>query len=661
MAWSVAPSLSARWMRAALALVVTLSIGLAGFASGPRQALAVSTTVVISQFQIAGATAADEFVELHNVSGSAVDLNGYRLVYRSATGTSDVAVVNWTSSTVVPAGGFYLIAAAVTGSPTPAGYDDPVTANITFNHSGTGQFAAAGGGFALRNGAVNTGTIVDSAGYGTATNVFVESAVTTVPAANASRIRSSNSCTDTDNNSSDFTSASPATPRNASSAAVLCVTSTPTNTPTITPTDTPTDTPLATDTPTNTPLATDTPTDTPLATDTPTNTPLACAAPDVTIGSVQGTGDTAASGTFTVQGVVVGDFEGASPNLRGFYLQDAGDGNPATSDGIFVFESDNVNRVSVGDLVQVTGAASENQGQSQLSSTTGVVLCGTTGSVVPTDVTLPVASATAFEAYEGMLVRFPQPLVIAEYFNYDRFGEIVLAQPLAGEPRPFSGTALDEPGTAANARTAANALRRITLDDANTAQNPSVLRHPNGLPFSLSNLFRGGDTVANTVGVLGYAFSLYRVFPTGPADYTAANTRPAAPEPVGDSLRVAAMNTLNFFVTANYPTGNALDNKCGPLNNLECRGWDSDQATEFTRQRDKLLQALSGLNADIIGLNELENSTGVEPLLSITNGMPGYAYIDTGTIGTDAIKVGLIYRSAVVAPVGPYQAADHGG
>ena len=117
---------------------------------------------------------------------------------------------------------------------------------------------------------------------------------------------------------------------------------------------------------------------------------------------------------------------------------------------------------------------------------------------------------------------------------------------------------------------------------------------------------------------------------------------------------MAAMNTLNFFVTADYPSG-VLDNKCGPLNNVECRGWDSDQTTEFTRQRDKLLQALSGLNADIIGLNELENSTGVEPLASIVSGLPGYAYIATGTIGTDAIKVGMIYRPAVVTPVGSFQ------
>jgi len=388
-----------------------------------------------------------------------------------------------------------------------------------------------------------------------------------------------------------------------------------------------------------------------------------CATSFTPIYTIQGSGlSTPIPGVVTTKGVVVGDFEGTA-SASGFYIQDlTGDGDPATSDGIFVMTGSS-NLVNIGDVVRVTGYARERFNQTTLNGTNSnssavpaanIINCGT-GLVAPTDVTMPFADANYPERYEGMLVRFPQALVIAEYFNYDRFGEIVLAQPLAGETRPFTGTAIDEPGAAANARTAANALSRITLDDAQSAQNPPTLRHPNGFPFSLSNLFRGGDTVQNAVGVLGYDFSLYRIVPTGPADYTAANPRPAAPEPVGGTTRVAAMNTLNFFITADYPTGDPLDNKCGPLNNVECRGWDSDQPTEFTRQRDKLLQALSGLNADIIGLNELENSTGVEPLDSIVSGLPGYAYINTGIIGTDAIKVGMIYRPDVVTPVGDFK------
>ena len=391
-----------------------------------------------------------------------------------------------------------------------------------------------------------------------------------------------------------------------------------------------------------------------------------CMDPYTPIYNIQGSGASVAlPGIRTTKGVVVGDFEGTGA-ASGFYLQDlTGDGNPATSDGIFVYTGGS-DLVNVGQVVRVTGYARERFNQTTINGSNSnssavpaanIIQCGT-GSVTPTDVSMPFTMVDEPERFEGMLVRFPQSLVIAEYFNYDRFGEIVLALPLDGEARPFTGTAIDEPGALALDRAYQNSLRRITLDDANSSQNPTVLRHPNGLPFALDNRFRGGDLVTNAVGVLGYDFSLYRIVPTGPADYTAVNPRPAAPEPVGGSLRVAAMNTLNFFVTPDYPTGNPLDNACGPLQNVECRGWDSDQVDEYTRQRTKLLAALSGLDADIIGLNEMENTTGVEPLAEIVSGLPGYAYIDTGTIGTDAIKVGIIYRTARVAPLGAYQTLD---
>jgi len=391
---------------------------------------------------------------------------------------------------------------------------------------------------------------------------------------------------------------------------------------------------------------------------------------------IQGSGATAAiTGSVVTEGVVVGDFQ-TSAGLQGFYIQDpTGDANTATSDGIFVFTGATDNTVSAGDSVHVTGYAREQFGQTTLNGSNAdntvvpaanIVNCGT-GSVTATDVTMPFASTTDPERYEGMLTRFPQTLVIAEYFTYDQFGEIVLALPLTGEDRPHTPTAVVEPGAPAIARAAENAVRRITLDDNQGGSNPAVLRHPNGNPFTLANRFRGGDEVTNTIGVLGYGFSLYRVHPTAPATYTEVNPRPVAPDAVGGSLRVAAMNTLNFFITPDYPSG-PLDNKCGPAQNVECRGHDSDQPTEFTRQRDKLLEALAGLDADVIGLNEIENTTGVEPLGDPTNGVVAglnamlgagtYAYIDTGVIGTDAIRVGIIYKPAEVTPVGAYQTLD---
>ncbi len=401
-----------------------------------------------------------------------------------------------------------------------------------------------------------------------------------------------------------------------------------------------------------------------------------CTQPFTPIAQIQGSGAAAAiTGTITTSGVVAGDFEGAS-GLSGFYMQSAsGDGNPATSEGIFVYTG-TANLVAAGDVVRVTGFARERFNQTAINGSNSntaavpagsVIKCGT-GSVGATDVALPFESATALERYEGMLIRLPQALVISEYFNYERFGEMMLGLPRDGEPRLFTPTAVVDPGADAVARAAENALRRILIDDGSGVQNPAVIPHPNGEPFSLTNRFRGGDIVQNMTGVLGYDFDVYRIQPTVPATYTPVNERPAAPGAVGGSMRVAAMNTLNFFLTLDYPTGNPLDNKCGPLQNVECRGADADQPDEFTRQRTKLLAALAGLDADVIGLNELENTAGVDPLGDTANGVvaglnallsPGtFAFIDTDVIGTDAIRVGLIYQPARVTPIGAFATLD---
>ncbi len=297
-----------------------------------------------------------------------------------------------------------------------------------------------------------------------------------------------------------------------------------------------------------------------------------CDGPYTPAYTIQGGGSSAAiTGRVATQGVVVGDFEGER-ELRGFDLQDAsGDSDPATSDGIFVFTG-SADTVGAGQLVRVTGYARERFGQTTLNGSDSdssavppvdIVSCGA-GSVTATDVTLPFASVDGPERYEGMLVRLPQALVISEYFDYGRFGELMLALPLPGESRVFAPTSIVEPGAPALARALADSASRITLDDALSAQNPISLRHPNGATFSLDNRFPGGDEVQNTVGVLGYDFGLYRIAPTGPADYAVVNARLAAPETIGGDVRVAAMNTRNFFLTLDHPRGHPLDDRCGP-------------------------------------------------------------------------------------------------
>jgi predicted extracellular nuclease len=383
--------------------------------------------------------------------------------------------------------------------------------------------------------------------------------------------------------------------------------------------------------------------------------PGVCSDPFTPIFEVQGSGPTSpeAGNLVSVEGVVVGDFQNnASPDsgdLNGFHVQDpTGDGNPATSDGIFVFAPGGID-VAVGDAVRASGLVSEFNGMTEI--TANQILVCSTGSVAPTPVTLPVATVDAFEAYEGMLVTFPQALIISEYFNFDRFNEIVLTS-----ERHLTPTAEFEPGSPEQQQAVQDfLLDRITLDDGRTPQNPDPAIHPNGGIFDLSNLFRGGDTVANVTGVIDFSFGLYRIQPTQGADYANANPRTAQPDEVGGNLKVASFNVLNYFDTLT-----SAGNVCGP-NNEPCRG--ADTALEFTRQRDKIIAALVAIDADIAGLIEIENDQGdaTANLVDGLNAVMGagtYAYIDTGFIGTDVIKQAFIYKPASVTPVGAYAILD---
>jgi len=182
-----------------------------------KPASSTSPNLVISQFQAGGTSNAnDEFIEIHNIGPSPVDLNGYRVVYRSSSGTSDVGpMAAWNSTTILQPGQFYLIAStSYTGSAAPDLTYDPTTC--------TCSLSASAGGLAIRQGNQNTGTIIDAVGWGNATNIFFEGTRTTAPPNSSSKARDENGCKDTDNNSADFLTLTPSAPRNSSSPSVQC-------------------------------------------------------------------------------------------------------------------------------------------------------------------------------------------------------------------------------------------------------------------------------------------------------------------------------------------------------------------------------------------------------------------------------------------------------
>ncbi len=349
----------------------------------------------------------------------------------------------------------------------------------------------------------------------------------------------------------------------------------------------------------------------------------------------------------TIEGVVVGDFQRGDgdvygTNLGGFMLQEEdadADDDLETSEGVYVYHS--ADDVSLGDLVRVTGTVEEHRGLTQVAKVTELLVCETGVDLPsPAEIRFPLESASALEAYEGMLVTFPQELVIAEYFNFDRFGEVVLTWVPDGKERWHQPTALYAATDAeVDEYLALMSLSRMLLDDGIGDQNPSVVRHPDGGLVSPERTFRGGDVLRNLTGVLDYAFDQYRVQPVLGAEHVAANPRPEAPADVGGTVRAAAFNVLNYFVT------------------LGSRG--ADDAEEFGRQRAKIVAALDVMDAHVVGLIEIENRDDQGALVDLTRalnevaGDGAYAYVDPGgRVGTDEIMVGVIYQLAAVQPVG---------
>ncbi|TDD54058.1 ExeM/NucH family extracellular endonuclease, partial [Nonomuraea terrae] len=354
---------------------------------------------------------------------------------------------------------------------------------------------------------------------------------------------------------------------------------------------------------------------------TPTPTPTCDTPATHTIAQVQGAGDNSpvAGQDVRVEGVVTGDFQ-ANGQLSGFYLQSAApDGDPATSEGLFVFSSA---PVKTGDRVLVSGKAIEFNGLTEISPATAVDVCGS-GSVRPTVLDLPLDRGVTFERYENMLVTFKDDLAASEIYNLGRFGEILLAE----------GGRLWQPTDREGVDAEKDSRRSILLDDGSGVQNPARLPyHSEG-----SETVRLGDEVEDLTGVLTYGFDVYRVEPTRPVVFEAENPRPAAPRKVGGDVRVASLNTLNWFTT------------------LDSRG--ATTAAERDRQLAKLVSTILALDPDAAGLMEVERNADValNALVEALNAKAGagtYKGITHPNPGTDAIQTALIYKPAKLTPVG---------
>ena len=367
---------------------------------------------------------------------------------------------------------------------------------------------------------------------------------------------------------------------------------------------------------------------------------VSASAPLTDITTVQGASTTSAliSQTVTVRGVVVGEFQNQTKTqLNGFFMQQAvPDADPLTSEGIFVFApTATVAKMTVGDYVQVQGQVAEfgavGSTVTQLAGTVTVNICGSGVAVTPKQITLPLASDDALERYEGMLVEFSQPLAVVETFRVGQFGEMVLA---------LNGRQFNPTNGNASATSVQNRLERIVLDDGSSASNPNPT--PNFSAAGSAGTRRVGDTVPKLTGILSQGFGAYRLQTTVAPVFTQANPRPVAPPVLTGDIKVSSFNVLNYFTSLQSQN---------PL----ARG--ANTAAEFTRQQAKIVEAIAGLDADVLGLEEIENNNDVATqslvaALNVKLGAGTYASVNSGKFGTDVIKVDMLYKPAKVKRIG---------
>ena len=382
----------------------------------------------------------------------------------------------------------------------------------------------------------------------------------------------------------------------------------------------------------------------------PSPTPTSCGQPATLISAIQGTTDTSplVNQTVTIEGIVTATFQ-ATGQLNGFFVEEEAahrDNDPQTSEGVFVY--DTANTVQVGDLVRFAATVVEYNSLTELKTLSSFSTCATAQALpAPSVIQLPVANATALEAVEGMRVQVSSDAYVADNYNLARYGQFYIS----ASPRLFIPTNVVAPGAPAIALAAENKLNRLLIDDASNTQNPANIRYPQPSGLSANDTLRVGSKVNNIVGAIDFSFGEYRLQPTQQLNFDpTTNPRSSQPNAIaGAKLTVGSFNVLNYFngdgQGGGFPTS---------------RGAHTTE--EFKRQYEKIANAINVIQADVMGLMEIENdgfdaNSAIAQLTKQINDRSAqnhYAYINPGLakIGTDEITVGLIYRSDKVTPVG---------
>ena len=355
----------------------------------------------------------------------------------------------------------------------------------------------------------------------------------------------------------------------------------------------------------------------------------------------------------TLQGVVTAVYGSV------YYVQQTTPAKPEYKDASLAIQVyDSKNKPEVNDVVYIRGIVKENYDMTQLTDiNSDYAQCGVSNGLTPT--TIYVTKDTNLESYEGMQVSLSNKnLYVSDNYNLNRYGDLTLT--LNGVDQNPNNVFLPRSEEAASLRKS-NAKNKVVLDDGISTQNPGTISYMKSLsdqyPLRVGSLVNGG-----LEGILHYAHGDYRLIPAAEIsiDSSQSPRQEEVKNKVSGHLRVASFNVLNYFNGLRSDDG-TIDWKMSDKG--EARG--ASNAEEFAVQRSKIISAIHKINADILGLMEIENDGYDEysAIQDLVNGInkkfendpeTHYEFVKTTDkyIGQDVIKVAMIYNSRRVKTEG---------
>ena len=649
--------------------LLAAAIAIAGIGS------AHAAGVVISQVYggggNSGAPLHNDFIELFNAGTSPQNLNGWSVQYASSAGGT------WNNATPLPdvtlePGEYFLIQEAAGSGGGGALPTPDVTGAI--NMSGTaGKVALVDATTSLSGTCPTDASIVDFIGYGNAASC-AEGTHTGDLSNTTAALRNDDGCTDSDDNSVDFTIGAPA-PRNSANPLNPCG---GTGGITLSIADVSVDegnsgTSDATFTITlSEAVAGDVTFDIATADDTATagNDYVANSATGVTIAAgetsttftVQINGDTTpepdetfdvlvtnivgegvtttatqATGTIVNDDAVhIYDIQGDgahSPFVNstttttgqvtavgdgGFFMQDAkGDGNPNTSDAIFVFTNNqNPQGLSAGSVATVTGKIVEFFGMTEFTNSPPLAITFKKGKPTIKPIVLDASTPSQDPAHphcvgsftqgdsvavqnwrclQSMLVTLPDGVVSAPNFDASSQPLSEFYAYVAGLPRPYRG-----PGLPFGA----------VIDNPPAGYDPPIW---NAVPYVfgvdtsklLTATAMSGGMHFNATGVMGFDFGIGILWPSS---FTITDPGPSYPVAVAPSpasqLTIGSQNMLRFFDdVANSPGIDDCENT-NPGSSDVCPTPEefAIRLSKLSKQVREVLRAPA-----VLGVEEIEN------------------------------------------------------